>query len=222
MASRFAGPILGLGLLLTTPADASAQYRRQIDEPPPAFRYGDTRPLRKNYLPGDFLADALPCGVAKSVHMEAEWDPADPVGETRWIAQLAGRHGFPHACVAQAWLDRDDAQGVLAAQASFPLVRGVRHKPGPGAMRTPRWRQGYALLERHGLHFELQAPWGELTDAADLASAVPRTGFLGRRRPIASRTAYGTPSIRCHTPKSMPAAWTRTITSSARGRGRCT
>ena len=37
MASRFAGPILGLGLLLSTAPDASAQYRRQIDEPPPAF-----------------------------------------------------------------------------------------------------------------------------------------------------------------------------------------
>jgi predicted TIM-barrel fold metal-dependent hydrolase len=110
--------------------------------------------------------------------MESEWDPADPVGETRWIAHLAGRHGFPHACVAQAWLDRDDAPLVLAAQASFALVRGVRHKPHPGAMRTARWRQGYALLEPHGLHFELQAPWRELYDAADLASAFPRTTLV--------------------------------------------
>jgi len=110
--------------------------------------------------------------------MEAEWDPADPVGETRWISALAARHGVPDACVAQAWLDRDDAEAVLAAQASFPLVRGVRHKPRPGAMLTARWREGYALLERHGLHFELQAPWSELTDAADLASAFPRTTLV--------------------------------------------
>ena len=110
--------------------------------------------------------------------MEAEWDPADPVGETRWISALAARHGVPDACVAQAWLDRDDAEAVLAAQASFPLVRGVRQKPRPGAMRTARWREGYALLERHDLHFELQAPWSELYDAADLASAFPRTTLV--------------------------------------------
>lgn len=148
------------------------------DEPPGAFRYGDTRALRKNYLPADFLADARPCGVTNSVHVEAEWDPADPIGETRWIHTIAERHGLPDACVAQAWLDRDDADAVLAAQAAFALVRGVRHKPKPGAMRTERWRRGYALLERHGLHFELQAPWSELYDAADLASAFPRTTLV--------------------------------------------
>jgi predicted TIM-barrel fold metal-dependent hydrolase len=148
------------------------------DEPPADFRYGDTRPLRKNYLPADFLADAQPCGVLKSVHVEAEWDPLDPVGETRWVTRLAARHGFPHALVAQAWLDRDDVENVLAAQASFALARGVRHKPEPGAMRSARWRRGYALLQRHGLHFELQAPWRELYDAADLASAFPRTTLV--------------------------------------------
>jgi predicted TIM-barrel fold metal-dependent hydrolase len=124
--------------------------------------------------------------------MEAEWDPADPVGETRWVARLAERHGFPHACVAQAWLDRDDAQGVLAAQASFALVRGVRHKPQAGAMRSGRWRRGYALLERHGLHFELQAPWSELYDAADVASAFSRTTLVLNHAGLpAERSAEG-------------------------------
>jgi predicted TIM-barrel fold metal-dependent hydrolase len=148
------------------------------DQPPTDFRYGDTRPLRKHYLPADFLADAQPCGVLKSVHVEAEWDPLDPVGETRWVTGLAARHGFPHALVAQAWLDRDDVENVLAAQASFALARGVRHKPEVGAMRSARWRRGYALLQRHGLHFELQAPWRELYDAADLASAFSRTTLV--------------------------------------------
>ena len=125
--------------------------------------------------------------MLKTVHVEAEWDPRDPVGETRWVSALAAAHGLPNAIVAQAWLDRADAAEVLAAQATFALVRGVRHKPraaaspaavvpgAPGTMGDARWRSGYALLERHGLHFELQTPWWHLAEAADLARSFPRT-----------------------------------------------
>jgi len=148
------------------------------EEPPIAFRYGDYSRLRRSYLPEHLRADAAPHGVVKTVHVEAQWDPADPLGETRWLTGLAAGHGIPNAIVAQAWLDRDDVAEVLAAQAAFPLVRGVRHKPRQGAMREARWRRGYALLEKHRLHFELQAPWSELYDAAELASAYPRTALV--------------------------------------------
>jgi predicted TIM-barrel fold metal-dependent hydrolase len=157
------------------------------DEPPPAFRYGDPRPLRRSYLPADYLADAAPYRVVGTVYVETEWDPADPVGETRWVHDLAARHGLPSAVVAQAWLDRDDVEEVLVCQAAFPLVRGVRHKPVaapapdrvapgiPGSMGDPRWRAGFARLARHGLSFDLQTPWWHLREGADLARAFPDT-----------------------------------------------
>jgi predicted TIM-barrel fold metal-dependent hydrolase len=157
------------------------------DLPPIPFRYGDYTALRRNYLPADFRRDCGAHRVVKTVYVEAEWDPLDPVGETRWVSALAAAHGIPNAIVAQAWLDRADAAEVLAAQAAFALVRGVRHKPravasaaavvpgAPGTMGDARWRAGYALLERHGLHFELQTPWWHLVEAADLARSFPRT-----------------------------------------------
>lgn len=160
------------------------------DSEPIRFRYGDYSALRRNYLPADYRADARGQNVVSSVYVEAEWDPADPVGETRWVHALAAREALPGAMVAQAWLDRDDAAQVLAAQAAFPLVRGVRHKPraaaapgavvrgAPGSMGDPRWRAGYAQLAGHGLHFELQAPWWHLEEAAELASAYPRTRIV--------------------------------------------
>ncbi len=156
------------------------------DAPPVAFRYGDTSALRRNYLPDDYRIDARAHRVVKTVYVEAEWDPADPLGETRWVSALAQQHGIPNAIVAQAWLDRADVAEVLAAQAANPLVRGVRHKPraaasplavvrgAEGSMGDARWRAGYALLERHGLHFELQTPWWHLDEAAELADAYPR------------------------------------------------
>ena len=48
------------------------------------FRYGDYASLCKNFLVDEFKAVTANQNVVKTVHMEAEWDPADPVGETRW------------------------------------------------------------------------------------------------------------------------------------------
>jgi predicted TIM-barrel fold metal-dependent hydrolase len=157
------------------------------DEPPPPFRYGDTRPLRRDYLPANYRLDAKGHQIVGTVYVETEWDPSDPVGETRWVEALAAREGLPTAVVAQTWLDRDDIEEVLARQAACRLVRGVRHKPAaapspgavvhgaPGSMGDARWRRGYARLARHGLSFDLQTPWWHLGEAAALARAFPDT-----------------------------------------------
>ncbi|MES2186582.1 MAG: amidohydrolase family protein [Pseudomonadota bacterium] len=155
------------------------------DEPMVPFRYGDYASIRSRFLPPDYLRDAAPWNVVKTVYVETEWDPRDPIGETRYIHTVAAQYGYPHAVVAQAWLDQPDAGEALAAQAAFPLVRSVRHKPAaaanaadaargaPGSMDDPRWRDGYARLASHGLMFDLQAPWWHLDAAAELAHDFP-------------------------------------------------
>lgn len=148
------------------------------DQPPVPFRYGDYAALRKPYLPADYFADARRHGVVKTVYVETEWDPKNPLGETTWVERLRRDTGFPTVMVAQAWLDRGDAPEVLERQAAYPFVRGIRHKPRPGAMRDARWRAGYALLARHKLRFDLQAPWRELADATALCRAFPETQLI--------------------------------------------
>lgn len=157
------------------------------DEPPIPFRYGDYRSIRRPYLPPDYRADAAPIVIERSVYVEAEWNPADPVGEMRYIESVRREHGLPSVAVAQAWLDAPDAAGVLEQQAAFSFVRSVRHKPranqsptdgAPGGMTDARWRSGYALLARHGLRFDLQTPWWHLAEAAELASAFPDTPIV--------------------------------------------
>ncbi len=160
------------------------------DEPPIPFRYGDYRPIRKTYLPADYQGDFGPYRVSKSVYIETEWDPTDPIGETRWVQDVIEATGFPHAIIAQAWLDRDDVDEVLAAQSALPRVRGIRHKPGAapspdqnrrGAQRSmddPAWRDGFALLDKYGLSFDLQTPWWHLDAALDLARDFPRTQII--------------------------------------------
>ncbi len=160
------------------------------DPEPIPFRYGDYSKIRRNYLPEDYRRDARDFNVAGMVHIEAEHDPKDPLGESRWLSDLAASSGLPTACVCQAWLDRGDVAEVLAAQAEFPLVRGIRHKPAaaadprsarrgaPGSMDDPAWRRGYALLSRHGLSFDLQTPYWHLDAAAELAADFPETQIV--------------------------------------------
>lgn len=148
------------------------------DEPPIPFRYGDYRPLRRDYLPDDYRADAAGFAVKATVAMEGEWDPADPVGESRWMAKVAARAGFPRGFVARAFLNRDDIGEVLAAHAGIPLVRGIRHKPDGVAMDNSAWRRGFAALAAHGFSFDLQAPHSRLREALDLAESFPETQII--------------------------------------------
>lgn len=180
------------------------RYPWLADQPPPDFRYGDTTPLRRSYLPKDYFADAASHPVVATVHMEAEWDSRDPAGETRWLAVMRRETGYPTVAIGQAWFDRDDIADVLAGHAQYDFVRGVRQKPhaapspdtfvavAPGSMGDPRWRAGYALLERHGFSYDLQAPWWHMAEAADLARDFPRTQIIINHTALpANRSAEG-------------------------------
>ena len=159
--------------------DPQAHYYPWLcDEPPIQFRYGDYSALRRRYLVEDYRADSAGWPVVKGVYVEAEWDPADPVGEMDFISQIRSEAGFPTAAVAQAWLHHEDCASVLQAQAEHPFVRAVRHKPKPAMMDDARWRSGYARLAPLGLHFELQAPWPQLGEAARLARDFPDTTLV--------------------------------------------
>lgn len=153
-------------------------YPWLCDHTPIAFRYGDYGALRRPYLPGDYRLDSAGWPVARTVYIEAEWDSRDPRGEMEFIAQLRNDSGLPTVAIAQAWLDAPDCPAVLQAHAERAFVRGVRHKPKPGQMDNARWRAGYARLAPLGLHFELQASWRQLGEAARLAADFPDTTLV--------------------------------------------
>jgi predicted TIM-barrel fold metal-dependent hydrolase len=159
--------------------DPRAHYYPWLcDERPIAFRYGDYSKLRRRYLVDDYRADTAGWRVSHAVYIEAEWDPRDPLGEMDFVSRIRKNSGFPTVAIAQAWLDRDDCAEVLEAHARNSFVRGVRHKPRPGMMDDSRWRAGYARLGRLGLHFELQAPFSQLAEAARLARDYPDTTIV--------------------------------------------
>ena len=171
--------------------DLSRNYYPWLCGPKPVhFRYGDYTSLKRNYLPPDYLRDAGALNIVKTVHEDALWDPSDPAGETRWLETVAAEYGYPHACIGSALFARDDIEAVLAAHAGSKLTRGVRNFPAsaakaseakrgqPGSMDDPKWRRGYALLEKHGFLFDVQVPWWHLDALAELARDFPNTQIV--------------------------------------------
>jgi predicted TIM-barrel fold metal-dependent hydrolase len=170
--------------------DLKANYYPWLSDHPEPFFLGDYSALKRDYLPQDYRRDASGHNVVGTVHVEAEWDRADQVAETRWVSEIAAQEGLPTAIVAHAWFHTDNSAQVIAEQAAFPLVRGIRSKPvtaaspdtmvrgGAGSMQDDRWLQGFAALERHGLSWDLRVPFWHLPEAAEVARAFPRTPIV--------------------------------------------
>ena len=162
-----------------------------LTDEPHEFFLGDYQAICRNYLPDDYRRDAQQQRVVRTVHVEAECDRSMQVAETRWLTDMHARYGMPNAIVAHASFDREDTEAILAAHAAFPLVRGIRSKPRtttgpdkrlasgtPGTMTDPRWLAGFALLDKHGLTYDLRVPPWHLEEAADVARGFPRTPMV--------------------------------------------
>jgi predicted TIM-barrel fold metal-dependent hydrolase len=145
--------------------------------------YGDYSAIRRDYLVEDFRRDIGTLPVIRSVHVQAEHDPSDPLRETRWLQAVAdapGHGGFPHAIVAYADLAAAPAEveALLAAHCASANVRGIRqmlHQALVPALGLPadyladaRWQRNVGLLARHDLAFDLQI----LPQQAELAARL--------------------------------------------------
>lgn len=165
-------------------------YPWLTDRPEKHFFLGNYSALRRDYLPTDYLRDSQNHNVLMTVHCEAEWDRADQVGETRWVSEMNALHGFPNAIVAHAWFHMPGGDEILAQQANFPLVRGIRSKPAtslspasmtpgaPGTMQDENWLRGFANLEKYHFSWDLRVPYWHLAEASEVARSFPRTPIV--------------------------------------------
>ena len=157
---------------------------------PPTMLEGDLAPLRRDYLVQDFLVDAANQNMLKSVHVQNGWDPTDPVGETAWLQTIADRHGFPHGIIAYADLAGTDVEAVLEAHAAHRNMRGIRQilswsaTPAmhlalrPDLMTDHGWLNGFAMLRRYALSFDLQVFPGQFADVSKLCGRFPEISVI--------------------------------------------
>jgi predicted TIM-barrel fold metal-dependent hydrolase len=155
--------------------------------------WGPNTKLRKNYLIGDFLADIENQNIVKSVHVQANYDHENPVGETRWLQSIADNpssKGFPHAIVG--WVDfmSAECERQLEEHTESPNFRGIRqiasrHPSEPLLNLTPvdflnndTWLANYGLLKKHDLSFDHQICAHQAEDTFRLARRYPEIPII--------------------------------------------
>jgi len=140
--------------------------------------------LAKSYLPEHYWKDAEGYNIVGLVHVQANWDPKDPVGETRWLQQLAdsaSTRGMPQGIVGFADLAADNLDALLDGHARFRGARAIRHMmnhiPGNPALcwadqdyiENPKWVANFPRLARFGLGFDLMCFSNQMEAMARLA-----------------------------------------------------
>jgi predicted TIM-barrel fold metal-dependent hydrolase len=181
---------------MTPIIDAHHHIWRQADLPwlngPERPRiFGPYRPIMRDYPIDEYLAEARPAGVVKSVYVQTNWPVEQAVEEVAWVEACAQATGWPHAIVGYCNLLGDDVDEVLAAQAAAsPRMRGIRMQlhwhdnplyrfaSRPDLADDPKLRHSLARLQRYGWLFELQVFAGQMAGAARLAAALPEVTFV--------------------------------------------
>jgi len=146
--------------------------------------------LRRNYLVEDYLKDAAGHNVVGTVHIEALWKYGDALGETRWLDSLDKSQGIAARYVAAAPLGTASAAEVIAKQAEFKRVVGIRGilscHPDPKKCFVQRsdiaydkdWRRDVGLIGEAGLHLELMMYPYQGQAVFDLAKAFPKLQII--------------------------------------------
>ena len=160
-------------------------------------------PQKVAYLLPELLADtASGHRVVSTVFVEcgADYGRDDPpdeafVKETEFVEAIAAQTAQAETKVAAAIVSRADlcrgaaVRDVLEAhRAASPRFVGIRHvtavdprdqahrshtSPTPGLMADPRFREGFAELERLGLRFDAWLYHTQIDELRDLAEAFP-------------------------------------------------
>lgn len=170
--------------------DISNNYYPWLNDGPKPSAFGDYSAIIDDYLIDNFLDDAKNQNLVKSVHLDVGYDPSDPVGETRWLQDIADRRGFPHGIVGYADLSKPDVSDLLDAHMEFPNFRGIRqsmnyhhdssktYQDRPEVSRTPEWRRGFKELAKCNLSFDLQIYYPQMDEFCGLAKDFPDTQII--------------------------------------------
>jgi predicted TIM-barrel fold metal-dependent hydrolase len=122
----------------------------------------------------NYVAETRFSGVTGAVHVQAALDSTNPVDESVFVNdQLDGT--MPVMLVGDARMQSPDVESTLAAHAEHPNFRGIRDFAQGDYLVDPAFDRGYALLEKYGMSYDLDATWENLEKARDLAQRFPDT-----------------------------------------------
>jgi predicted TIM-barrel fold metal-dependent hydrolase len=169
--------------------DLDRNYYPWLHGEPMEAVFGPYDAIRKNYLIRDFRNESQKHEIIKSVHIQTEFDPANPSGETAWLQAVAddpASGAMPNGIVAFCNFADPDAAKVMEAHRKYPNLRGIRHILNNHSdpvltftdrdyLQDERWCANFVLLGRHNLSFDLQLYAPQMPDAVRLAQRYPST-----------------------------------------------
>jgi len=108
-------------------------------------------PIAHTHVAEHDLEDAAGYDIEAVVHLEAQWDPSDPLGETRWLDGL---------------VDSGKDEGLLPGLVGFANL-------AEDFTVNPVWVKNYALLKKYNLGFDLMCFSNMMHRMADVAHKHP-------------------------------------------------
>lgn len=157
--------------------------------------FGAYEPLRHDYTVDDLRDDFKNHNVVKSVHVQANWGPGSPAGETQWLQEVADKAGFPHGIVAYVDMTKPkEAEALIEEHKKYANMRGVRYQTfwhdsetkwrmcsGPEIASSADFKESFKLIKKHDLSFDLQMlPYQaeQLSSTCELLSENPDTPVI--------------------------------------------
>lgn len=165
-------------------------YPWLMDQPDEEGGLSGAAPIAHTYTAKQYLEDAAGYDISAVVHIEAQWDPSDPLGETAWLDSIAGSgedEGLLAGLVGFANLADPGCEQLLEGHAASSLMRSIRHmlnriEDDPAKCWAaedftvnPAWVENFGLLEKYGLGFDLMCFSNMMQRMADLAHKHPDT-----------------------------------------------
>jgi len=151
------------------------QHFWQLSRP---FRYGwldapALAPIKRDFLPDHLAALMQQTPIKRSVFVQTQHD----VAENRWALGLTERHPFIVGVVGWVDLASPACEEQLLEFKDHPRFVGVRHvtqdEPDDDFIVSKPVLRGLAVLERHGVPFDLLFYVKHLRHAATLARRFP-------------------------------------------------
>jgi predicted TIM-barrel fold metal-dependent hydrolase len=125
------------------------------------------------YLLDNFVAETRFAGVIGAVHVQAALGSSDPAQESEFVNGQLTAESIPVLLVGDARMQSADVETTLARHAAHSNFRGIRDFAVGDYLVDPAFHRGYAMLEKYGMSFDLDATPDTMAKARDLALRFP-------------------------------------------------
>lgn len=138
--------------------------------------------LNRNFPYEEYAREAKRCGIAHTLHMEVDVDPADIDAETVYVAGKAREEGsLLRGAIAACRPEETGFAAYVERQRENPFVKGLRrilHQSADDLSESTIFRQNIKHLGGKGLTFDLCVLPRQMPQAIALVDLAPDVQFV--------------------------------------------